>query len=201
MDLTGHNKLVDNINCFISKALREKGYSRVNRIWDGSLFVYSAFEKDKKRLIKFPSYESFDKRSYNKEISFLKRLSRLEGITHLLGELNFSFSSKYVQPIALIKEYAKGNPYSGQYLSTKQEQNTIDTIKEIHKEGIVDLDIKLNNYIYFPNKGLTFIDPIYDETLNLLEVDSAKEKERLKKLDLESIEKIFEFAKGLCSWN
>lgn len=201
MDFKEYNKLVDKINLDVSEELERKGFYRINRIWDGSLFVCSAYKEKEKQLVKIPSYDLFDVNSYKNEILFLERLKGLEGITHLVEELRFSFSLKYIQPNALVKEYAKGNIYTGQYLSSKQEQKVMNTIKEIHKEGIADLDIKLNNYIYFPERGLTFIDPIYDETKELKDVGSIKERERLKAEDLKSLEYFFEIGKVFGCFN
>ncbi|MCK5624379.1 hypothetical protein KAI04_00885 [Candidatus Pacearchaeota archaeon] len=175
--------------------LLKQGFENLNRL-DGSLYVYSAFFNKEKRILKASSYESSDLVLYNKELKGLKRLNGLKNITSLITEIKFDFPEKNsllsddqkILPFVLVKDYAKGNIFSGQYLSTNHQQQAINLINEIHNEGFIDLDIKSNNFIYFSKEDLVFIDIFNEDSLDTFEFKNNKEIQRLKKADLDSLE-------------
>jgi hypothetical protein len=191
MESIEYKEMLERIDFLVSEDLTKKGFSGIKRIEEGSLNNYKAFKKGIKRIIKIPSYELFDLESFYKEVKYLNKIKGLKGVSNLIEvlELNFLLQEE-IYPRAIVKEYIKGNSYSSQYLNIKQEQEALEVINEIHSQGIGDLDIKKNNYIYFPSRGLTFIDPFYDETVEFSEINSKREIERLKNEDLKSLEKL-----------
>lgn len=185
----------------LKQKLNEEGFSNFKR-FDGSLFVYSAFNNqyNKKRILKAPGYSDQELGLFKKEVKGLKRLNGLEGITSIVNEINLKDSGidsnlpkhEQIDPYVLVKEYAKGNDFSGQYLNTEEQQKVIDLVENIHDAKFVDLDIGRNNFIYFPGKGLTFVDIFNQDTLDIANISDSREIDRLKKADLESLNSLFE---------
>jgi len=119
----------------------------------------------------------------------LERAKECEGITHLVKDYN-SFNGY----AALLKEYAEGNLLSdsGKGLSTKLQSQLENTIRHLHKSGIVYLDIGSDNIIISNDrKKATIIDLGLaclkrDESSYFFEIDKAGDL-----LDLEELFKLY----------
>jgi serine/threonine protein kinase len=149
--------MIDNYSQNNMRILERIGYSSVEEIGNliddpmkqNSCFVYRGKIWDRDVSLKMDNPFNFMYgRQVDNEVKILSCTGHINGLAKLVALHNDVVTPEFSIPVSIIaKEYVRGDPILDKNYSLRQYFSLFKTVKELHKLGIVNLDLKPENII------------------------------------------------------